>query len=135
MTETQPDPRPIPARRALSTRRLTLLVGVILVAISLVALALVPLQYWTLSTQGFDDVCRGSLGGVPPEAGDLVRGFWSWWPLGGACEWTLLDGTDVVDRPDWSTTAVAIVGAVLLLAGVGLTIASRFFRRRVAEKA
>lgn len=133
MTETQPDPRPIPARRALSTRRLTLLVGVILVAISLVAL--VPLQYWTLSTQGFDDACRGSLGGVPPEAGDLVRGFWSWWPLGGACEWTLLDGTDVVDRPDWSITAVAIVGTVLLLAGVGLTIASRFFRRRVAEKA
>lgn len=127
--------RPTLARRALSARRLTLLVGLVVVAVGLVALALIPLQYWTLSTQGFDDACRGSLGGVPPESGELVRGFWSWWPLGGACEWTLLDGTHVVDRPDSSITAVAIVGAVLLLAGIGLTIASRFLSRRVPPEA
>ncbi|AZZ55888.1 hypothetical protein [Rathayibacter iranicus] len=135
MTETQPGPRPTAVRRALSARRLTLLVGLVVVAVGLVILALVPLQYWTLSTQGFDDACNSSLGGVPPESGELVRGFWSWWPLGEACEWTLLDGTYVIDRPDSSTTAVAIIGAVLLLAGIGLTIASRFLSRRVPAEA
>ncbi|PPF30673.1 hypothetical protein C5C18_03255 [Rathayibacter tritici] len=116
----------------MTTARLALLAGLVLVLTGLAALALVPAQYATLSAQGFDDLCRGSLGGVPPEAGQLVRGFWSWWPLGAACEWTLLDGTTVVDRPDWSTTAVAIVGAVLFVLGAALAIVSPFLRRRAA---
>jgi uncharacterized membrane protein HdeD (DUF308 family) len=130
MTETPPAPAPTPAKRRWTAARFALLVGAVLILAGLVALALVPLQYATLSAQGFDDLCRGSLGGVPPEAGELVRGFWSWWPLGAACQWTLLDGTTVVDLPDWSTTAVAVVGAVLLVVGAALAFASPLLRRR-----
>ncbi|QHC56121.1 hypothetical protein [Rathayibacter tanaceti] len=113
-----------------STRRLVLIAVAVLGLAGVVALALVPLQYWALSAQGLDDACRVSLGGVPPEAGELVRGFWSWWPLGGACEWKLLDGTTAVDRPDWSTTVVAGVGAALLLAGIALAAVSSLRRSR-----
>ncbi|PPH50411.1 hypothetical protein [Rathayibacter sp. AY1E2] len=130
MTETPPAPASTPARKRLTAARLALLAGLALAVAGLAALALVPLQFANIDRQGFDYVCSVSLGGVPPEAGDLVRGFWSWWPLGAACEWTLLDGTTVVDLPDWSTTAVAIVGAVLLVVGAALAIASPLLRRR-----
>ncbi|PPI02374.1 hypothetical protein C5C56_01995 [Rathayibacter sp. AY1D1] len=132
MTETPPAPASTPVKKRLTAARLALIAGLVLAVAGPAALALVPLQYANIDRQGFDYVCSVSLGGVPPEAGELVRGFWSWWPLGAACEWKLLNGTTVVDLPNWSTTAVAIVGAVLLVVGAALAIASPFLRRRSA---
>lgn len=136
MTET-PAPRLEPVktirrRRPLTARRLALISGAVLALCGLGVLGLVALQYGYLSREGLDFMCSMSVGGLPIDEGSLVRGFWSWWPLGGACEWTLLDGTVILDLPDWSTTAVAVVGAALLVAGLALLVLGLLLRRRAA---
>ncbi|KQQ05081.1 MULTISPECIES: hypothetical protein [unclassified Rathayibacter] len=118
-----------PARR-LTPRRLALISGAVLTLVGLALVALIPLQYWSLAQQGFDAVCSASVGGVPPGEGTLVGGSWSWWPLGASCEWQSLDGATRVDQPDWSSTAVAITGAAILLVGVVTLLVAAFRRRR-----
>jgi hypothetical protein len=98
--------------------------------VGLALLALVPLQYATLARAGFDSACRASVGRVPAEEGELLRGAWSWWPLGTSCEWTLLDGSVIEVLPDWSTTAVAITGAALLVIGIAGATTALLVRRR-----
>lgn len=118
-------------RRRLTPRRAVLLAAGAVALVGAALLALVALQYATLAQQGFDAACSASVGGVPAGEGTLVGGSWSWWPLGGTCEWEALDGTRLVDRPDWSTTAVAITGAALLLIGfVGALLALLLRRSR-----
>lgn len=124
-------PTPAPARRRfLTPRRVALLTALTALVVGLALLGLVALQYSTLAAQGFDDVCLASVGRVPAEEGSLVGGSWSWWPLGSTCRWELLDGTVVDSAPDWSTTAVAIVGAALALLGVVGTALALLVRRR-----
>ncbi|QHC59598.1 hypothetical protein [Rathayibacter sp. VKM Ac-2760] len=124
-------PTPAPARRrVLTPRRAALIAALTALVAGLALLGLVALQYGTLAAQGFDAVCLASVGRVPAEEGSLVAGSWSWWPLGGSCRWELLDGTVVESAPDWSTTAVAIVGAALVLLGVVGTALALLVRRR-----
>ncbi|MCJ1695193.1 hypothetical protein MT349_05310 [Rathayibacter caricis] len=125
------EPRDRPStRRRLTPRRLAALAAGVVALVGLALLALVPLQYVTLAGAGFDSVCRASVGRVPAEEGGLLRGAWSWWPVGTSCEWTLLDGTVIEVLPDWSTTAVAITGAALLLLGIAGAATALLVRRR-----
>ncbi|SMH32274.1 hypothetical protein SAMN06295885_0718 [Rathayibacter oskolensis] len=117
-------------RRPLTARRLALIAGTVVALAGAAVVALIPLQYWNLTRLGFDYACSASVGAVPPGEGELVSGYWSWWPLGAACEWTSLDGSILVDRPDWSTTAVAITGVALLLAGLVAVVLALLLRRR-----
>lgn len=121
---------PSPRNRRLTPRRIALLASSVVALAGLALLALVPLQYWALAQQGFDAACSASVGGVPAGEGTLIGGSWSWWPLGNACEWEALDGTVLLDQPDWSTTAVAITGAALLVIGVVGVLLSLLLRRR-----
>ncbi|QHC67354.1 hypothetical protein Q0F99_01905 [Rathayibacter oskolensis] len=132
---TEPTPAstaaPEPARhRRLTPRRLALIAGAVLTIAGLALVALIPLQYWSLAQQGFDAVCTASVGGVPPGEGTLVGGSWSWWPLGASCEWQALDGSELVEQPDWSSTAVAITGAAILLIGLVTLLVAALRRRR-----
>ncbi|MCM6763562.1 hypothetical protein NB037_14150 [Rathayibacter sp. ZW T2_19] len=121
------------ARRRVAPRRLAALASGVVALAGLALLALVPLQYATLTREGFDAACLASVGRVPAEEGELLRGSWSWWPLGASCDWTLLDGTVIRILPDWSTTAVAITGAALLLVGIVGAALALLVRRRARQ--
>ncbi|MWV50710.1 hypothetical protein GRS96_15665 [Rathayibacter sp. VKM Ac-2803] len=133
MTETPArglrEPRDITKRRRLTPRRIALIAGAVLLLVGLALVGLVALQYGSLAQQGFDSVCSASVGGVPPGEGTLVGGSWSWWPLGVTCEWQALDGSTLLERPDWSTTAVAITGAGILLIGLVTLLSAVLLRR------
>lgn len=118
------------SRHPLTARRLALIAGTASALAGLALVALIPLQYWNLARVGFDAACTASVGAVPPGEGELVAGYWSWWPLGAACEWESLDGTLLLEQPDWSSTAVAITGVALLLAGLVTVILTLVLRRR-----
>ncbi|MBO0984539.1 hypothetical protein [Rathayibacter sp. SD072] len=132
MSEPTPDrPR---SRPRVTPRRLAALTSGVVALAGIALLALVPLQYAALARRGFDAACLASVARVPAEEGELLRGAWSWWPLGASCDWTLLDGTVVRILPDWSTTAVAITGGALLLVGiVGAALALLVWRRARPE--
>lgn len=50
-----------------------------------------------------------------------VRGYFSWFPLGRACEWPRTDGGGVVTAlPEWGGTIVALMGIAVGLIGLGL---------------
>jgi hypothetical protein len=112
-----------------------------MIAVGVVGLiASVTLTGLAASYQGFDYKClvEGPFRESPPfvlisEAAE-VRGYFSIWPLGRACEWERADGLGFITAgPSWVPTLIAL--AFLALAGIGRTALTIDARRRVRAAA
>lgn len=108
--------------------------GVTLITVGVVGLLLV-VGFTSVSAwyQGFDYKClvEGPFRSSPPFAlvseAVEVRGYFSVWPLGRACDWQRADGAGFVTAgPDWIATGAAIVCLALAVLGrVVLTMQAR----------
>ena len=55
-----------------------------------------------------------------------VRGYFSWLPLGRACEWERADGAGFITAlPDWSATVPVLVGVLISMSGIIVLVVSR----------